>query len=169
MAMAEEEELDYGPDALGDGDEEQQQECGSHSSAAAAASRGSATRAKPSHAESRATFTQRMQQAADEGLLWRDMRAAELAGYMRQDLEQRLATVQQRIDEAAASAAHFACGARGQLAVKSQRPVFLVTLYGIGIVQVPTLRCACRVCWLGWQAGNQRPVFLCWLSRKTCR
>lgn len=151
--MAADEELDYGPDALYDGDEEQQQEYGSHSSAAAGASRGGATRAQPSHAHSRATFAQRMQQMAEEGLQWRDMRQAELAGYRRQDLEQRLATVQHRIDEAAASAAHLACGECGQLAVKSRRPIFLVTLYGVGIVQVPTLRCACRVCWqgvLGW-------------------
>ena len=104
--------------------------------------------ASSAHEDRQLQFEQRMRQHNAEQLQW-GMRFAPLcAASLRQDLEQHVGTVQQRVraaaEELVRAPVHVGCtasaGSACCLAVHSWRRVLLVTLIGTGAISIPTLK-----------------------------
>ncbi|KAL4424285.1 hypothetical protein ABPG75_001586 [Micractinium tetrahymenae] len=102
-----------------------------------------------SHQDRQQEFEKGMRLQTASMVQWGTLHAAERAAALRQDLEQRLATVQGRVHAAVASACaagHVGCSCVPTAATAScvkvvgWRPVILQTLFGQGAIDIATLK-----------------------------
>lgn len=98
------------------------------------------------HEERRLRFEQGMRQQTEVALEYVKLLAPQHAAYDREDLDQQLARVQQRVHTASSHLQHVGCAAGCGSVVLRWRPVILHTLFGAGAISIPTCRCAIDSC-----------------------
>lgn len=104
--------------------------------------------ASSAHEDRMLQFEKRMRQHNAEQLQWGMLSAPLRAASLRQDLEQHVGTVQQRVhaatEELVRAPVHVGCtasvGSACCLAVHSWRQVLLLTIIGTGSISIPTLK-----------------------------